>query len=123
MGVMTVKELQTVFSQNIKKRRAQLGLSQMKFAEKADLSVSYVCDLESGRRWGTPETFIKLADALEIEPFELLIASYESVGTENIHQSEPSTKWESQLRKNLSEAIDTAISRTLMQCAKEKSEA
>ena len=45
----------------------------MKLAEKADLSVSYVCDIESGRRWGTPETFTRLANALEVSPFELLL--------------------------------------------------
>lgn len=114
---MTVKELQTIFSRNIKNGRARLGLSQMKFAEKADLSVGYVCDLESGRRWGTPETFAKLASALGIEPFELLTNSPESVRFYSHHQSAPSTELEERLRKNLSEAVDTAISRTLAECA------
>ncbi len=114
---MTVKELQMRFSQNIKNGRARLGLSQMKFAEKADLSVGYVCDLESGRRWGTPETFAKLADALGIEPFELLTDSPENVRAEKLHLSTSYTKLEEQLRKNLSEAVDSAILRTLAEYA------
>lgn len=40
----------------------------MALAEKADISVGYLCDLESGNKWGTPETIVKLASSLNVEP-------------------------------------------------------
>ena len=70
---MTATQLQELFSANLKEMRLRKNMSQMKLAEKADLSVGYICDLESGRRWGTPETFSKLALSLEVSPFELLL--------------------------------------------------
>lgn len=114
---MTVQELQAVFSQNIKDGRTRLGLSQLKFAEKAELSVGYICDLESGRRWGTPETFTKLAAALGVEPFRLLMhlpdADADSANNADLcRKIVAAAELEEQLRKNLSEAVDAAVMKT-----------
>lgn len=112
---MTVQELQAVFSRNIKDGRTRLGLSQLKFAEKADLSVGYICDLESGRRWGTPETFAKLAAALGVEPFRLLMHLPDADSADNADlcgKIVAAAELEEQLRKNLSEAVDAAVLKT-----------
>lgn len=112
---MTVQELQTVFSRNIKDGRIRLGLSQLKFAEKADLSVGYICDLESGRRWGTPETFAKLAAALGIEPFRLLMHLPDAKSADSADvcgKIIAAAELEEQLRKNLAEAVDAAVAKT-----------
>lgn len=71
---MTSDTLRKVFSRNIKKFRKLNGLTQMALAEKADLSVGYLCDLESGNKWGTPETITKLSAALRIQPFQLFLS-------------------------------------------------
>lgn len=116
---MTVQELQAVFSKNIKDGRTRLGLSQLKFAEKADLSVGYICDLESGRRWGTPETFAKLASALGVEPFRLLMHIPDTNTTDNSDLCGKITvaaELEGRLRKNLSEAVNAAVMKTFMEC-------
>lgn len=68
---MTSEELRKTFSSNIKKYRKIFGLTQMMLAEKADISVGYLCDLEAGNKWATPETIVKLADALNLKPFQL----------------------------------------------------
>ncbi len=96
----------------------RLGLSQLKFAEKADLSVGYICDLESGRRWGTPETFAKLAAALGVEPFRLLmdIPEANSVDSADLCGKIAAAKeLEGRLRENLSEAVDAAVLKTFME--------
>lgn len=72
---MDATELQNTFSANLKAARIRAHLSQLKLAEQAGLSVGYVCDLENGRRWGTPDTFSRLARALNIRPYELLVPS------------------------------------------------
>lgn len=66
--MMTGSELQEIFSENIKRYRLINNMTQQKLAEMADLSVGYLCSLESGKKWGTPETITKLANALKIEP-------------------------------------------------------
>ncbi len=48
-------------------------MTQMILAEKSDLSVGYLCDLEAGNKWGTPETIAKVANALNVKPFQLFV--------------------------------------------------
>jgi transcriptional regulator with XRE-family HTH domain len=47
------------------------GWSQEKLAEKMDISTNYLSDIETGRGWVSPFSLIRLANALEIEVFEL----------------------------------------------------
>jgi transcriptional regulator with XRE-family HTH domain len=47
------------------------GLSQEKLAEKIALSTNYLSDIETGKGWVSPFSLVKLANALEIEVFEL----------------------------------------------------
>ena len=116
LGLMDSVELQELFSTNLKNARNRANLSQMKLAEKANLSVGYICDLESGRRWGTPETFSKLASALDISPFELLLPLSENSSEavlELSRQRKMFAKLSDSLKKNISSAVSKAISDTL----------
>ena len=69
---MTEKELHKIFSTNITKRRSDLHWSQVQLAKKTGVSVNFINDLESGKKWASPATMIKLANALKIETYELL---------------------------------------------------
>ena len=51
---------------NIKERREELDMSQKELAEKADISQSFLCDIEQGRSKPSIDTAVKLADALDI---------------------------------------------------------
>lgn len=51
---------------NIKERREELDMSQKELAEKADISQSFLCDIEQGRSKPSIDTAVKLADALGI---------------------------------------------------------
>ena len=68
---MNVENLRKLFSQNIKRYRKMKGLSQEKLAEKIDISSNYLSDIETGKGWVSPFSLVKLANALEIEVFEL----------------------------------------------------
>ena len=63
--------LRSLLSSNIKRFRNRKGLSQAKLAEKMNISTNYLSDIETGRGWVSPFSLIKLANALEIEVFEL----------------------------------------------------
>ena len=111
---MDALQLQELFSSNLKELRTQANLSQMKLAEKSDLSVGYICDLESGRRWGTPETFSKLARALDVNPFELLLPkNLELSAAEISFQRNFASKVNKAMQNNLKSALDNAISQAI----------
>lgn len=100
-----------IFSTNLKAARNRNRFSQMKLAELADLSVGYICDLESGKRWGTPETFSKLANALKISPFELLIPINSSVAEVQIEVEKGKllNKVSDCLKENILKTIDETV--------------
>jgi len=68
---MTDKELKAIFSTNIKRHRQSRNLSQADLAEKLDISVNFLCNIENGNRWISPQTLVKFATALNVEPYEL----------------------------------------------------
>ena len=62
-----------VFGTNPPKYRTNLGLSQEKFAELCGLHRTYISDIERYQRNVSLEAVQKIADALQIEPYKLLI--------------------------------------------------
>ena len=71
MTVMDEANLRKLLSQNIKRFRQRKNWSQAKLAEKMNISTNYLSDIETGRGWVSPFSLVKLANALEIEVFEL----------------------------------------------------
>jgi transcriptional regulator with XRE-family HTH domain len=69
-----MENIREILANNLRENRRRLGLSQPKFAELADLSTHYVCMIESGRKFPTPEVLGRIAVALGIEPHELFAA-------------------------------------------------
>ncbi|MCL2410171.1 MAG: helix-turn-helix domain-containing protein [Treponema sp.] len=69
---MTEADLRVIFSQNIKRFRNYRKLSQAGFAEKVDISIPFLSDIENGKKWVSPATLVKIAEALGIETYELL---------------------------------------------------
>jgi transcriptional regulator with XRE-family HTH domain len=69
---MTERELRKVLSANIKRYRSRKGLSQLALASKLALSTNFLSDIETGKKWVSPATLVKLAKALSVEAYELL---------------------------------------------------
>src|SRR5882724_8201878 len=59
-------DLKKEFGATVRDRRTQLGLSQEKLAERADLHRTYISDIERGARNVSLESIEKLASALEV---------------------------------------------------------
>ena len=64
--------LRSLVSFNLKRFRANAGLSQEELAERADISVPYLGALERGEKWPSPETFTGLARGLGVEPHDIM---------------------------------------------------
>ena len=68
---MNEANLRSLLSRNIKRYRKQKGWSQALLAEKMDISTTYLSSIESKKGWVSPFSLAKLANALEVEVFEL----------------------------------------------------
>ncbi|MDR1317606.1 MAG: helix-turn-helix domain-containing protein [Spirochaetales bacterium] len=71
---MDEKELRGILSANIKRYRGRKGLSQLALALKLGISTNFLSDIETGKKWVSPATLVKLAMALNIEVHELFKA-------------------------------------------------
>jgi len=68
---MTENELKTIVRANIKRFREYRKWTQAQLAEKLDISINFLSDIENGKKWFSPATMVKFASILNIEPFEL----------------------------------------------------
>jgi transcriptional regulator with XRE-family HTH domain len=69
---MDEQELRHTLSKNIKRYRNYRKLSQVELAAKLDLSIPFLSDIENGKKWVSPRTLTKMANAFDIEVYELL---------------------------------------------------
>ncbi|MDR2658770.1 MAG: helix-turn-helix transcriptional regulator [Spirochaetaceae bacterium] len=93
--------LRRLLAANIKERRSKLAISQEKLAELADVSVQTVNFIEGCRTWVSDKTLAKLAGALRVEAYRLLLPSA-SAQSETI----VSVRMIRDLRRNIIDDID-----------------
>jgi transcriptional regulator with XRE-family HTH domain len=77
---MTLKQ---IFIQNLKDFRKKEGISQMKLAEKCDISLGYIGEIEGGRKFPSTDMIEKIAYVLRIDPYRLFINPKEN----NVHDN------------------------------------
>ena len=65
-------DIRGILAENIKEKRRKKGLTQEKLAEKAGMSLQYLAMLELARKFPSGEMLERLANALDIETYELL---------------------------------------------------
>jgi transcriptional regulator with XRE-family HTH domain len=68
-----VEPVRKILAENMRKYRKNFGYSQEKLAEKAGLSAQTLNDIEGCRRWVSSKTMTKLAKALNIAEYQLLV--------------------------------------------------
>ena len=74
---MNKDDVRKVLAKNIKQHRKELGITQAKLAELADISEPYMNDIERCQTWISDKTLLKLARALNLELHELFIENNE----------------------------------------------
>ena len=112
-------EIRGILARNLKEKRKKMGYSQEKFAEISGLSVQTVNDIEGGRKWVSDKTISKLAAALQIECYQLLIPEYK---TQNKKEAN-STQQLLELMKKLKKSVDFQIDDHFIGFLKSKSDA
>lgn len=72
MSNRKVTKLQLKFGRNVKARRIELGLTQLKLAELADIDDAYMSDIETGKRNVSLDVICRISKALDITPCLLI---------------------------------------------------
>jgi transcriptional regulator with XRE-family HTH domain len=101
---MTEKELKKIYVSNLKTIRIETGLSQSELSEQISITEKYYNTIENGKKWGSFATLVKLANALNVEPYELLIPNTSLGKTLDKNRTQVLMK---QLRNNLNELVNT----------------
>jgi len=65
------KDCQALLGRNIRRFRGQLGLSQLDLALELGMSLAFLSDIETGKKWVSPKTLTKLANAFRVEVYQL----------------------------------------------------
>lgn len=100
---MSIDELRAVYTANLKRLRTEKKFSQAEISEKVDITEKFYSDLETGRRWGSFETIVDLANAFGVEPYELFLPA----GSVISHNERRTKDLMKRLRANFSELVDT----------------
>ena len=72
---MKETDLLKIFGANVKQQRKRLEWSQEKLAEKINISITFLSDVENGKKWVSLTTLLKLSAAFDISAYELLVPS------------------------------------------------
>lgn len=70
----SILKLKSVLAKNVRYYRKKLKWTQEFLAEKSDLSVNTIKDIEAGCSWPECATFVSLANALEVDPCSLILS-------------------------------------------------
>ncbi len=103
---MEKNELQSIVGRNLRRCRANTGLTQEQIAEQAGISTSFYANLERGNRCMSALVLRDLADALGVSADSLLYEDDTNSHTENICallNEQP--LWFSQAAENLIRAL------------------
>jgi transcriptional regulator with XRE-family HTH domain len=107
---MTGADLRQILSKNLKSLRNQRSLSQVELAEKANISIPFLSNIERSKKWPFPDTLAKLAEALDVEIYMLFLENSPPI-SENTQETLAKFKKDItvSLHKTVSAAIDCSI--------------
>jgi transcriptional regulator with XRE-family HTH domain len=106
---MDGQAIKSTLGRNIKLLRARRGLSQANFAEKANISIPFLSNIERGIKYPQPDMLSKIANALGVEVNELFVTNLEIGKSKKIlrHLSED-------MRKTVNGAMTEVFERYLV---------
>ena len=96
-------DVRLLLAKNMKRGRELLGIPQLQLAERVGCSVSYIGDIEVGKKFPSAAMFSKIAKALGIRPFQLLLEDQA-----DINVSESMIVIQRELEADMAEVIQEA---------------
>ena len=108
--------LRQILSENIRAARKNRDLTQTQLALYADLSLSYMTDIERCKTWVSDKTLAKIARALDMNPWELLRPAEEGGAAKTAGQMEQNEAvWQGvrELKRRILLRVNEAIAEAL----------
>ena len=100
---MNIEDLKIIYTANLKTLRTSKKWNQAELSEKVGITEKFYNDIETGRKWGSFETIVDLANALEVEPYEFFLPQGSAIS----HNERRTKELMKRLRTNFSELVDT----------------
>jgi transcriptional regulator with XRE-family HTH domain len=110
---MEEQELRHILSTNIKRYRSRRAWSQIKFAEKIEISTNFLSDIETGKGWVSPATLVKIANALEISVFKLFMPESELEQEEKDSMQDMVRRFVQDMSVALDESVNHALQKSI----------
>jgi transcriptional regulator with XRE-family HTH domain len=109
--------IRETFARNLRENRRKCGLTQAQLAEKAKVSTHYIALIELARNIPKVETIERLANALNVEIYELFIMPlYPAMEIKKFHEAIVAD-----LKDILKESVDEAFEKERKRQKKRKS--
>jgi transcriptional regulator with XRE-family HTH domain len=67
-------EVRRILARNLRRLRELQNISQLELSSKTGLTHNFINDIESCKKWVSPETLAKFAIALRVQPFQLFLS-------------------------------------------------
>ncbi len=113
---MTENELKAIFSDNIKKYRSG-KFTQETLAEKIGVSAQNINDIEGKRRFPRTDTLVKIANALNVEVYQLFVPQDKTPVV--IEETPENEKIRAQMTNEIVEEIRHGVNKILDKIKKE----
>jgi transcriptional regulator with XRE-family HTH domain len=101
---METDKIKAIFGRNVKFFRHHRRLSQADLAEKADISVTFLSNIERGKMFPKVETLSRLTKSLDVEVSELF-----RTDIINEDQKEMMNRFSDDIKGTLISALDSVI--------------
>jgi transcriptional regulator with XRE-family HTH domain len=96
------QDLRTILGKGIRFYRHQRRISQADLAEKADISVTFLSNIERGVKYPTSDTLSAIAKGLEVEVFELFRHDHSPAKNRKLFE-----RFKTDITKNVMETLET----------------
>jgi transcriptional regulator with XRE-family HTH domain len=111
--MMDERELRAILSANIKRYRNRKEWSQIRLAEKLDISANFLADIETGKSWISSLTLVKLANVLDISVYELFLPLTRPENTKNAETDAKIKEILTRFTNDMTIALDDSVSQAL----------
>jgi transcriptional regulator with XRE-family HTH domain len=105
---MDGQAIKATFGKNVKFLRFRKEYSQAGLAEKADISIIFLSNIERGVKFPKPEVMSRIAKALEVDVFELFKADLLPVD-----DKEAMSRLSEDIHRNINMAVDEVFKQYL----------
>ena len=102
-----MNHINELLATNMKAARKRLGISQTDLAEDCGVSISFIGEIEIGRKFPSSSTLMKIGNALQLEPYQLF------------YEPEQNIPERHQLYSDLQEALRRRIDDVIREVLKE----